>query len=801
MIIKAIDLKNIRSHVSSSVEFKQGINVIIGNTGSGKSSILMAIEYALFGDINEGRGWGKMLLRRGASSGSISIDILDGDDKFTVKRGIKRISDSVRNDDSKNRIMKNGNDIDILNRSNDLNEYVRRILGFSSEDPLKIFEAITYIKQDELKELILDTTQKKQQYIDELLQIDKYEKTYEAMRDLLSAFEREIDAFSAQKNAMQSEEKAIDIENKLVSVRESIAGLKAELEILENKLSQRKKQQEELEKHVKVEREKNVKYESIVSRINEKKEQIIRLNQQIENIKKDIEEKLKALERMPKIDIDSLRREERELLSDISEKNKVANEAYRRLSDLDAQYKGSKQRISQLNDEIEAIKKELAGISEKISRDQEIINNREKYLSIDEINGRIEQLNAYIEELEKEKENAVKSMVCPFCGSKLNDTAHISKEFDSRIDKLKSLIKHYSESKTNEMAVSLKQVNEELAVLSSRREDFSARVNKLSGERDTINLSSLESSLSDARKEYDNIMKQIDALNERKKIIDEELNNVEKQQEIRKEIDMLQARLDTLNSNITQSDQEIYKLSNELEMINFNPEELKSRELTLNELVEEISEINAAIARNRREVEVRESQIREYEDELKKLNEEIKKKKEIMEKLNHLVKIHDRLVSLREDIRGIREYVRNKFLNEFRDVFRMRFYEIRSEADYDVNIDNDYNVIISASNETLESKTLSGGEKTSVALAYRIALSSIISQLGGVSKNELLIMDEPTSGLDKEDVNSLASSIVKISGIKQIIIVTHDDTLKGIADRVIAVKKINGESVINISDY
>ena len=52
MIIKSVNLSNIRSHTSSHVEFKPGINVIIGNTGSGKSSILMGIEYALFGKIN-----------------------------------------------------------------------------------------------------------------------------------------------------------------------------------------------------------------------------------------------------------------------------------------------------------------------------------------------------------------------------------------------------------------------------------------------------------------------------------------------------------------------------------------------------------------------------------------------------------------------------------------------------------------------------------------------------------------------------------------------------------------------------
>ncbi|MCL4400920.1 SMC family ATPase, partial [Candidatus Parvarchaeota archaeon] len=117
-------------------------------------------------------------------------------------------------------------------------------------------------------------------------------------------------------------------------------------------------------------------------------------------------------------------------------------------------------------------------------------------------------------------------------------------------------------------------------------------------------------------------------------------------------------------------------------------------------------------------------------------------------------------------------------------------------SDYTIDIDNNYNIKVIVGNETLDAKTLSGGEKTSVALAYRMALSSIASLLGGVNKNESLIMDEPTSGLDKEDINALSTCIIKIKDIRQIIIVTHEDTMKNIADAVITVTKTSGESKV-----
>ena len=49
MIIKRIELKNIRSHKQSSIDLEQGQTIISGRTGSGKSTFLLSIEYALFG--------------------------------------------------------------------------------------------------------------------------------------------------------------------------------------------------------------------------------------------------------------------------------------------------------------------------------------------------------------------------------------------------------------------------------------------------------------------------------------------------------------------------------------------------------------------------------------------------------------------------------------------------------------------------------------------------------------------------------------------------------------------------------
>ena len=49
MIVKKLVLNNIRSYKNQAIDFPLGRTLFEGDIGSGKSTILMAIEFALFG--------------------------------------------------------------------------------------------------------------------------------------------------------------------------------------------------------------------------------------------------------------------------------------------------------------------------------------------------------------------------------------------------------------------------------------------------------------------------------------------------------------------------------------------------------------------------------------------------------------------------------------------------------------------------------------------------------------------------------------------------------------------------------
>src|SRR3989344_5812935 len=52
-MLKRIKLQNWKVHKQSEFEFKPGTNIIIGQMGTGKTSILQAISYAIFGTFSE----------------------------------------------------------------------------------------------------------------------------------------------------------------------------------------------------------------------------------------------------------------------------------------------------------------------------------------------------------------------------------------------------------------------------------------------------------------------------------------------------------------------------------------------------------------------------------------------------------------------------------------------------------------------------------------------------------------------------------------------------------------------------
>jgi len=90
---------------------------------------------------------------------------------------------------------------------------------------------------------------------------------------------------------------------------------------------------------------------------------------------------------------------------------------------------------------------------------------------------------------------------------------------------------------------------------------------------------------------------------------------------------------------------------------------------------------------------------------------------------------------------------------------------------------------------------LSGGEQTAIALAFVVGLNKV---LGGIMG--FLVLDEPTTHLDPERRKSLVqiieNAVAGITGVRQLVLVTHHEEVKDAADVLCNVYKADGSSKV-----
>jgi exonuclease SbcC len=94
MILKWIRIENIRSYSSEKIEFPKGSVLLAGDIGSGKSTILLSIEFALFG-LKQGELAGEALLSHSAKEGTVELCFEVDSKEIIIKRVIKRVKDKI----------------------------------------------------------------------------------------------------------------------------------------------------------------------------------------------------------------------------------------------------------------------------------------------------------------------------------------------------------------------------------------------------------------------------------------------------------------------------------------------------------------------------------------------------------------------------------------------------------------------------------------------------------------------------------------------------------------------------------
>ena len=252
MLFKRIILHNIRSYAHQEIAFPEGIFLLRGDIGAGKSTILLGIEFALFG-IKQKALTGTMLLRHGALEGYVELEFMIDEQQIIIRRYLKRAKDTVKQETGY--ILVNGTKTE--GSPIELKSAILDILGYPSELVSKskdlIYRYTLYTPQEEMKQIIAEEPEIRLDLIRRVFGIDKYKRIREnamiLQRELrerrrhLEGFALDLEIKKKQVEELHEELTRCDalileLQPQIVQREKSLAHAKRKLERLEVTLSE-----------------------------------------------------------------------------------------------------------------------------------------------------------------------------------------------------------------------------------------------------------------------------------------------------------------------------------------------------------------------------------------------------------------------------------------------------------------------------------------------------------------------------------------------------------------------------------
>lgn len=527
-----------------------------------------------------------------------------------------------------------------------------------------------------------------------------------------------------------------------------------------------------------------------------------RLEQYIENERKNLESEINRLTEDAKAELENIEREEKSI---------------KELNTFEKEEVSLKKSISHLI----TLREESAKILSLISK------NRTEVLRIEE---QMSKKQKEIESLISVGEGAP----CPTCQQKLS-IEHISKvkaEYHQEKLGVEEHIRYLNHTlMTHEHKIrENKSIIEELEGKDEHLKKLQRILGKLTEKKDSVQNAKKTLQIKDSRitENQQNLSKENYSLEERRKLSqilkdmsgltnDKELYGQVEQIISKYEIERIEHRyLENLHElkrklKIEKEIQDNNKLIDALQIENnSNKQKLHEKQILFDknknaikdlEILEgriekfknKMSEMRQSISGKCSELRLLESNLHEVENEVQ-AKEERYMNKQIFQQTNNWLEQH-----FIPAIQDIERHVLQSINEEFNQLFQRWFSILMETGDISVEADSNFTPIITQSGYSLSVNSLSGGEKTSVALAYRLALNTMLKKVAGMD-NALLILDEPTDGFGKEQLFRLRRVLNELNSA-QIIMVSHERELESFVGKIYRVTKDGNQSRIEVVGY
>jgi DNA repair protein SbcC/Rad50 len=673
MKLRSVRLEGIRSYRDETrIEIPEGTTLFEGDIASGKSTILYAIEFALFG---LGSLRGTFLLRNGVREGAVSL-VVDVDGKeYEVHRGLQRKGKGVQQVDC---YIKGPEGRSPLS-TGELKERVLQLLRFNeppnSRAQSVIYRYAVFTPQEEMKEVILKDADERLQTLRRAFGIEQYKVAAQNASTVSSAIKERIDILRGATE---------DIEE--------VRGKKA------NSIRDEKALAEEV-------RPLKSKEKEFGSQLKARKSELKKLEVSKDKMRR-AEEKIPLLEEG--------------LQGNVDERDRLTRENTRLRK--------------KVEDEIEPKLSKLRALKQPTTKSKNELKSdlREKRRKKEEAEGLKSRLVERIENFD----NILQTNICPVCERKIEH-----KDFSAKSRHLKE-----------ERAAQDKKIRE----LGEEIEELDGLVEQL-GEYES------------AKKELGNLTVQVQDLEGR---IGENETRVKK----------LGPIIDELEKKVQAAKAEAKPLEDILIQIG-------DMEIEITKLQDEFGSIGKKIAGILERAKAASENREQFEIELRTKEHQLQTKESLSE---YRIWITD---YLGPTLQNIETHVFTSLNQRFNFQFQKWFHLLMEDPDLQVRVDEEFSPVMEREGYEQDFIALSGGEKTSVALAYRLALNTLVQEVVTGGGTNVLILDEPTDGFSKEQLSKMRDVLTQLN-CPQVILVSHERELEAFADNVYRVERSNGVSSV-----
>ena len=875
MIFTRLRLSNFKPYGDCEVSFREGVTVIHGLNGSGKSSLLEACFFALYGS-KALPGTLEEIISNGTDEAAIELWFTHEGVDYHIERQLRRRGDRV----TTSKCVLDGERADGERIDRDGARTVRRFVTDLVRMDAEAFVNCAYVRQGEVNKLINATAQQRQTMIDDLLQLGMLETYREragqarlAVSDLLENARgrlEQLDEQIAKKEAENLHAQLNDLETNRDETEAAIEHYKTQRSRAETALSEAEDVLDTYEQHQADIAELEAKIDQLETQISETAAERDDLGEQRREAIAERDERETTLEEtLAETELTAVtgeaitdRREELteryESLGDEIADLRVEATAYENqadtledsAADLDTQAEEATARAETL--ETEADEADAAADEDETER-QALETERDELLAqfentdvdialggaaarCEELQTERQQLGEKLAETRTRLETAREAVDeaedllaagnCPTCGQPIDDASHVTTldEKRARVETLETeceKIKADHESVAERLATAeqlldiehrLGEIDDECNRLADRiedrRESAEKKRERATAERET------------AAEKREQATERTAAAEEKRQDAEQLRSTIENKTAKREAVGDALSRLDdldTVREAIANIDDRIDRLTDRREALAEQNDErrewLADKRAERDALREQFDDDRVAAARKRKanaeeHLETFDEKLAEHRDQRDELRDRIAtvtnklselesrrdERETIAERVGRLETVYRETEELESMYGELRTELRRRNVESLERMLNETFDLIYGNDAYSrIELDNDYELTVyQKDGQPLEPEQLSGGERALFNLSLRCAIYRLLAEgIEGAAPTPPLILDEPTVFLDSGHVSRLVELVDEMRGfgVRQILIVSHDDELVGAADDLITVEK------------